>query len=180
MTGCKDRSRSRPQEHSGPDHHRPQISPTIGAAISPMNCDFRLARVALNFFIFSDCVYSATGLSRRKRDGCNASTTRQNESRRKPGSRSKTESACGHSRCGSTLLKKEWANYPRPSIPLVRSSTLGQADASVFTTHLKRGPSVWWKLVILFLLLQVPLGILVGFCIDDPTDETEIPTHDPQ
>jgi hypothetical protein len=34
---------------------------------------------------------------------------------------------------------------------------------------------VWWELLILWLLLQVPLGILVGFWIKDPTDETEIP-----
>ena len=34
---------------------------------------------------------------------------------------------------------------------------------------------MWWQLLILWLLLQVPLGILVGFWIKDPTDETEIP-----
>jgi hypothetical protein len=33
----------------------------------------------------------------------------------------------------------------------------------------------WWELLILWLLLQVPLGILVGFWIKDPTAETEIP-----
>ena len=33
---------------------------------------------------------------------------------------------------------------------------------------------MWWELFILWLLLQVPLGILVGFWIKDPTDETEI------
>jgi hypothetical protein len=55
------------------------------------------------------------------------------------------------------------------------SSTFGQAASSVFTTHLKLGASVWWELLILWLLLQVPLGILVGFWIKDPTDETEIP-----
>jgi hypothetical protein len=38
---------------------------------------------------------------------------------------------------------------------------------------------VWWELLILYLLLQVPLGILVGFCINDPTDdEIEIPDHE--
>jgi hypothetical protein len=37
---------------------------------------------------------------------------------------------------------------------------------------------VWWELLVLWLLLQVPLGILVGFWIKDPTDEAEIP--DPQ
>lgn len=34
---------------------------------------------------------------------------------------------------------------------------------------------MWWQLFILWLLLQVPLGILVGFWIKDPTDETETP-----
>jgi hypothetical protein len=34
---------------------------------------------------------------------------------------------------------------------------------------------VWWELLILWLLLQVPLGILVGFWMKDPTDEKEIP-----
>jgi hypothetical protein len=34
---------------------------------------------------------------------------------------------------------------------------------------------VWWELFVLWLLIQVPLGILVGFWIKDPTDETEIP-----
>jgi hypothetical protein len=33
---------------------------------------------------------------------------------------------------------------------------------------------VWWELLILWLLLQVPLGIFVGKCINDPTDEREI------
>jgi hypothetical protein len=33
---------------------------------------------------------------------------------------------------------------------------------------------VWWELLILWLLLQVPLGILVSFWIKDPTEETEI------
>ena len=36
------------------------------------------------------------------------------------------------------------------------------------------GAAVWWELLILYLLLQVPLGIFVGKCINDPTDETEI------
>ena len=34
---------------------------------------------------------------------------------------------------------------------------------------------MWWELLILWLLLQVPLGILVGFWMKDPTDENEIP-----
>jgi hypothetical protein len=38
---------------------------------------------------------------------------------------------------------------------------------------------VWWELLILYLLLQVPLGILVGFCINDPTDD-EIEIPDPE
>jgi hypothetical protein len=33
---------------------------------------------------------------------------------------------------------------------------------------------VWWELLILWLLLQVPLGILVSFWIKDPAEETEI------
>lgn len=33
---------------------------------------------------------------------------------------------------------------------------------------------MWWELLILWLLLQVPLGILVSFWIKDPTEETEI------
>jgi hypothetical protein len=49
-----------------------------------------------------------------------------------------------------------------------------QAASSVFVTHLKLGALVWWELLILWLLLQVPLGILVGFWIKDPTEETEI------
>ena len=38
---------------------------------------------------------------------------------------------------------------------------------------------MWWELLILYLLLQVPLGILVGFCINDPTDD-EIEIPDPE
>jgi hypothetical protein len=33
---------------------------------------------------------------------------------------------------------------------------------------------VGWELLILYLLLQVPVGMFVGSCIKDPTDETEI------
>jgi hypothetical protein len=40
---------------------------------------------------------------------------------------------------------------------------------------LKWAASVWWELLILWLLLQVPLSILVGFWMKDPTDEKEIP-----
>jgi hypothetical protein len=49
-----------------------------------------------------------------------------------------------------------------------------QAASSVFATHLNLEASVWWELLILWLLLQVPLGILVSFWIKDPTEETEI------
>jgi hypothetical protein len=49
-----------------------------------------------------------------------------------------------------------------------------QAASSVFATYLNLGASVWWELLILWLLLQVPLGILVRFWIKDPTEETEI------
>jgi hypothetical protein len=34
---------------------------------------------------------------------------------------------------------------------------------------------VWWERFILWLLVQVPLGILVGSWIKDPIDEAEIP-----
>lgn len=38
---------------------------------------------------------------------------------------------------------------------------------------------MWWDLLIWYLLLQVPLGILVGYWINDPTDD-EVDIPDPK
>jgi hypothetical protein len=58
----------------------------------------------------------------------------------------------------------------------LQASTFGKLLHQYSRHTLEVRAPVWWDLVVLYLILQVPLGILVGFWISDPTDdEKEIP-----